>query len=604
MTGVDPAFVSAHPPDPAGGAFTWSRRNYFLKLPTGYDQTTPYIVTIGGTGCSGNDTVGVGGGYYLDQYVTAAKTETLDVSLSYVDYTNTSKPTCFADDYTNSPEPQYLDAILADLESKYCVDRGKVFLHGHSSGAWEALTLGCARADVLRGVATQVGGGLRMHRPPCEKMPVATIYVEGLMDTDNPIGPLSPTDPTAIGLDSLGSAPARDDLLTRNGCVGNANKPWDAAYPACVTYTGCPAAAPVVWCAIASTHTISANPALQTQYAYDAIWKFWTGLRVSDLFCAANRARVTGAVFRLLTASQHVRVSARDLVVRHHLERLGHARVIPLRAAVRGGHVEELCADRRHGQAERHLARAGERQVEILLVQLDAEAGLEVALHHALAVHLEDLRVREAAHERLAHARRVGARLRREEQRLAHGLDGRRDDDLVRDLARLPVAVAAHERDVLAHELEERLDRRERHLAAAHHDRQRRALGADLAARHGRVEVLAAELVDALGELLGLAGRDRRHVDDDLPLRQTRRDAVVAEERGRDVRRVRHHRDDDVALLGDLLARLTHDGARARELRGDRAEVMDRERVAALQEVARHGLAHDSDADESDFAHD
>jgi poly(3-hydroxybutyrate) depolymerase len=278
VTGVDPAFASAHPPDPAGGAFTWAHRNYFLKLPTSYDPMKAYMVSLGGTGCSGNDTVGVGGGYYRDQYVTAAKTETLDVSLSYVDYTNTAKPTCFADDYTNSPEPQYLDAILADLESKYCVDRDKIFIHGHSSGAWEALTLGCARADVLRGVATQVGGGLRMHRPPCETTPVATIYVEGLQDTDNPIGPLAPTDPTAIDLDSLGSAPARDDLLTRNGCVGNANKPWDAAYPACVTYTGCPAAAPVVWCAIASTHTISANPALQTQYAYDAIWKFWTGL--------------------------------------------------------------------------------------------------------------------------------------------------------------------------------------------------------------------------------------------------------------------------------------------------------------------------------------
>jgi poly(3-hydroxybutyrate) depolymerase len=278
VTGVDPTFVSAHPPDPAGGAFTWARRNYFLKLPTGYDPMKPYMVSIGGTGCSGNDTVGVGGGYYLDQYVTAAKTATLDVSLSYVDYTNTSKPTCFADDYTNSPEPQYLDALLSDLESKYCVDRSKIFLHGHSSGAWEALTLGCARADVLRGVATQVGGGLRMHRPPCEQTPVATIYVEGLQDTDNPIGPLAPTDPTALDLDSLGSAPARDDLLTRNGCVGNANKPWDAAYPACVTYTGCPTSAPVVWCAINSDHDIGANATARDQYAYDAIWKFWTSL--------------------------------------------------------------------------------------------------------------------------------------------------------------------------------------------------------------------------------------------------------------------------------------------------------------------------------------
>jgi poly(3-hydroxybutyrate) depolymerase len=278
VANVDPAFITAHPPDPAGGAYTWTKRNYYLKLPTQYDPTKPYMVSLGGTGCSGNDTVGSGGGYYLDQYVAASKSQVLDVSLSYVVYTNTAKPSCFADDYVDSPEPQYLDAILADLENKYCVDRDRIFIHGHSSGAWEALTLGCARADVLRGVATQVGGGLRMHRPTCEKTPVATIYVEGLKDIDNPIGPLAPSDPVAIGLDSLGSAPARDDLLTRNGCMGTATKPWDTAYPACVQYTGCPAAAPVVWCAIDSDHNIGANATLRDQYAYNAIWTFWTGL--------------------------------------------------------------------------------------------------------------------------------------------------------------------------------------------------------------------------------------------------------------------------------------------------------------------------------------
>jgi poly(3-hydroxybutyrate) depolymerase len=278
VTGVDPAFVAAHPPDPSGGTNTWAKRNYFLRLPTKYDPAHPYVVSLGGTGCSGNDNVGSSGGYYLGEHVAAARSGALEVSLSYVVYQNTTKPSCFADDYVNSPEPQYIDAVLADLETRYCVDRDKVFIHGHSSGAWEALTMGCARADVLRGVATQVGGGLRLHRPACQKTPVATIYVEGLQDTDNPIGPLAPTDAKALDLDSLGSAPARDDLLTRNGCVGNATAAWDAAYPACVKYTGCPVAAPVIWCAIATAHNVGANPTLRDQYAYNAIWKLWTTL--------------------------------------------------------------------------------------------------------------------------------------------------------------------------------------------------------------------------------------------------------------------------------------------------------------------------------------
>ncbi len=278
VTGVAPAFVAAHPPDPTGGAYTWAKRNYYLRLPPNYDPSKPYVVSLGGTGCSGNDNVGSTGGYYLGEHVAAARPETLEVSLSYVVYQNTLKPSCFADDYVDSPEPQYFDAVVADLEKNYCVDRDKIFIHGHSSGAWEALTLGCARADVLKGVATQVGGGLRLHRPACQKTPVATIYVEGLSDTDNPIGPLAPTDPKALDLDSLGSAPARDDLLSRNGCVGNATAPWDAAFPACVKYTGCPVGAPVVWCAIATAHNIGASPTLRDQYAYNAIWKLWTSL--------------------------------------------------------------------------------------------------------------------------------------------------------------------------------------------------------------------------------------------------------------------------------------------------------------------------------------
>jgi hypothetical protein len=45
-----------------------------------------------------------------------------------------------------------------------------------------------------------------------------------------------------------------------------------------VQYTGCPVAAPVVWCPINSDHNIGANATLRDQYAYNAIWKFWTSL--------------------------------------------------------------------------------------------------------------------------------------------------------------------------------------------------------------------------------------------------------------------------------------------------------------------------------------
>jgi len=67
-------------------------------------------------------------------------------------------------------------------------------------------------------------------------------------DTLNPVGPLSMLN---VIEDTYGAKPSRDEILARNGCLGNTTAPFDAKYPSCVTYTGCPAAYPVVWCEFA-----------------------------------------------------------------------------------------------------------------------------------------------------------------------------------------------------------------------------------------------------------------------------------------------------------------------------------------------------------------
>jgi hypothetical protein len=125
----------------------------------------------------------------------------------------------------------------------------------------------------LRGTGVQIGGGLRQHAPmPC-KGPVAAMFVVGLQDMDNPIGPLAqPLN------DSLGSAPARDEVLARNKCVGDAHVPWDPNYPMCEKYTGCPAEYPVVWCAINSGHLPDQKDPAVGKYRYEGLWKFWSTL--------------------------------------------------------------------------------------------------------------------------------------------------------------------------------------------------------------------------------------------------------------------------------------------------------------------------------------
>lgn len=272
VTGVDPAFVTKYPVN-AGKTYNWTHRNYFLRLPTNYDPSKPYPIMIGGSGCGGTDTVGSEGGYAV---LKAGQTEVIQVALSYV-LSSAANADCggavFADGFTNSPEVQYLAAVVKDVQGKYCANPKKVFLGGYSSGAFEATTLGCSNANILRGIGIQIGGGLRQHAPmPCTGK-VAGMFVVGKQDNANPIGPLAqPLN------DSLGSAPARDELLARNGCTGTDTKPWDPDYPACVTYTGCPAEYPVVWCPIDSGHTPTADDAAVGKYRYDGLAKFWTSL--------------------------------------------------------------------------------------------------------------------------------------------------------------------------------------------------------------------------------------------------------------------------------------------------------------------------------------
>lgn len=144
----------------------------------------------------------------------------------------------------------------------------------------------------------------------------------------------------------------------------------------------------------------------------------------------------------------------------------------------------------------------------------------------------------------------VRAGARGKDERLSDRFDRQRDDDLIGDLAGLAVAVPAHEGDVLPHGLEQGLGLFERLPGAAAHDGQRRVLRADLAARHRRVDIVASELVDPLGEGLGRDGRDRAHVDHQLVRRKPCGDAIGREENGFDVGRIRNHDDHNIAASG------------------------------------------------------
>jgi polyhydroxybutyrate depolymerase len=275
VPGVNAIYLGAGMYAQTSGAYNFGHRPYGVKLPNNYDPNTAYAVTFGGGGCGGSASgfaSNPGGALQI-----APNGTTIQIGLSYING-------CFADggpsigNRNDTPELPYFRTVLAEIEAKLCVDRAKVFVSGYSSGAWEAFTLGCAAADVIRGISSDEGG-MRAVRPPCTG-PVAAFMVAGTADTENPIGPLAPTDGAYMRLGSPGSGPGRDDILMRNGCVGTATTQWDAAYPVCVKYTGCPAAYPVVWCALPG---VGHNSSTYNNVNYStsnggAMWKFMSAL--------------------------------------------------------------------------------------------------------------------------------------------------------------------------------------------------------------------------------------------------------------------------------------------------------------------------------------
>jgi hypothetical protein len=228
---------------------TFVDRDFAIQLPQGYDPNHAYPVFYGGSGCGTQAVPPIKGpGFEVPGEAVAIR-----VGLQQV----VSDPfSCFADgaircspnianvaDCKNGPEIPYFRAVQKWVEENTCVDLGLEFVGGSSSGAWEALLAGCGSADTVRGTFS-VAGGLRENRWACSG-PSAAFMIVSTPDQANPVGPLTKI---FTAEDTFGSAPARDELLTRNGCLGKTTAPYDPKYPRCVKYTDCPAAYPVVWC--------------------------------------------------------------------------------------------------------------------------------------------------------------------------------------------------------------------------------------------------------------------------------------------------------------------------------------------------------------------
>jgi poly(3-hydroxybutyrate) depolymerase len=240
----------------------YTNRLYWSRPPAGYDHTKPYNLVIWGQGC----------GLGLDPESIPPNENPAEASSSIIVLLdpNQANRQCFSagpdGDNVDSPEIPYFDQVVSEMEAEFCIDKSHIFMGGYSSGGWFSALMECARQSVIKGVGW-VAAGLQNNHPTCMG-PMPALVIRATMD------PGTPLDRTMAAV---------EDLRVRNGC-GTTTKPWTPTWnageehadtSACVSYDGCMAGYPLVWCPTPGGHTNTEN---DTHLTRDGLWKLWSTL--------------------------------------------------------------------------------------------------------------------------------------------------------------------------------------------------------------------------------------------------------------------------------------------------------------------------------------
>jgi len=149
----------------------------------------------------------------------------------------------------NTANYDFMQALKADIESKYCVDTSRVYITGFSMGGMFTNSLACDHNDWFRGFAPVEGGGPGSCAHADAKPSI--IIHQGTADT--------------IATPQAGEG-TRDFWLMQNGC----NTTTTSVYTGCQSYGACDE--PVVYCTGNWTHTVSST-------ARANVWKFFDSLK-------------------------------------------------------------------------------------------------------------------------------------------------------------------------------------------------------------------------------------------------------------------------------------------------------------------------------------
>ena len=267
---LTPGRGASYPPCVGG----MKKRGFTILLPTNFDNTKPSKVIYQATGCS--DQSATQGGTSAYPYQELDQNSPIQVIQVGLEYSRSDR--CYDNENAKSNDFKYFPLLHKWVESNFCVDKTKQYFSGYSTGAWVANQFTCAFPDVLHGFVLATGSEPAAQPTCLSGHPDAALFLHDVADKDNT-------------LESV--VPGCTRLLKQNGCMvqacdkqTQANKALVTTYtfPAglgtppsvqCVSFNGCPANAPVVFC---QTNLSAADGDNHYKSAADSAWikkLFW-----------------------------------------------------------------------------------------------------------------------------------------------------------------------------------------------------------------------------------------------------------------------------------------------------------------------------------------
>jgi hypothetical protein len=240
----------------------WQNREYWVRLPAGYDPNRPYPTVFVGPGCGGKG----------NNAIPIQKASGNDAIVVGIDYSSAATGRdCFMTEAFPDPEVNYVEETAANVKAAFCVDESRLFIEGFSSGSWISYLMGCVGGGpggLFKGNGTATGNWQGSLPDSACKGPIAFM---GSHDSGDPQG--------------YNTYPGgRDHVLKQNGCtMPPVTTPYDPgpmvkapnanSTVTCVQYMGC--MAPTVFC---TTTGLGHSDQVDSGISTYGFWKFWMSL--------------------------------------------------------------------------------------------------------------------------------------------------------------------------------------------------------------------------------------------------------------------------------------------------------------------------------------